>query len=158
MMQPDPGRLPRRAGRVWTESAGRRRTHAPSKDSNPLRAAYIEQTGPPEVIQVGELPQPRPGPGQVRVRVAAAALNPIDLYIRSGLVAMPLSFPYVIACDLAGTVEQVGPQCTGLRVGDRVWGSNQGMFGRQGVASEYAVVDQEWLYPTHAQLPDTEAA
>jgi NADPH2:quinone reductase len=123
-----------------------------------MRAAYIEQTGPPEVIQVGELPQPQPGPGHVRVRVAAAALNPIDLYIRSGMIATPLSFPYVIACDLAGTVEHVGPQCTGLRVGDRVWGSNQGMLGRQGVASEFAVVDQEWLYPTHAQLPDADAA
>ena len=56
-----------------------------------MRAAYIEQTGPPEVIKVGELPQPRPGPGQVLVRVHAAALNPIDLYIRSGMVATPLS-------------------------------------------------------------------
>ena len=71
-----------------------------------MRAAYIEETGPPEVIKVGELPRPEPGPGQVLVRVQAAALNPIDLYIRSGAVAMPLPFPYVIACDLAGTVEQ----------------------------------------------------
>jgi NADPH2:quinone reductase len=123
-----------------------------------MRAAYIEQTGPPEVIQVGELPRPEPGPGQVLVRVHAAALNPIDLYIRSGLVAMPLSFPYVIACDFAGTVEQVGPRCTGISVGDRVWGSNQGMVGRQGVAAEYATVDQEWLYPTPALLQDAEAA
>jgi NADPH:quinone reductase len=123
-----------------------------------MRAAYIEETGPPEVITVGELPRPEPGPGQVLVRVHAVGLNPIDLYIRSGLVATPLSFPYVIACDLAGTVEQVGPQCTGLQVGDRVWGSNQGLLGRQGVASEYAVVDQEWLYPTPVLLPDTEAA
>src|SRR5262245_15853619 len=51
-----------------------------------MRAAYLEQTGPPEVIQVGALPRPEPGPGQVLVRVHAAALNPIDLYIRSGLV------------------------------------------------------------------------
>ncbi len=72
----------------------------------PMRAAYIDQTGPPEVIQVGELPRPEPRPGQVLVQVHAAALNPIDLYIRSGLVAMPLAFPYVIACDLAGTVER----------------------------------------------------
>src|SRR5437870_12818891 len=123
-----------------------------------MRAAYIEQTGPPEVIQVGELPRPEPGPGQVLVRVHAAALNPIDLYIRSGLIAMPLSFPYIIACDLAGTVEQVGRQCTQFRPGDRVWGSNQGLLGRQGVASELAVVDEEWLYPTPARLPDDEAA
>ncbi len=92
------------------------------------------------------------------MRVRAAGLNPIDLYIRSGLVAMPLSFPYIIACDLAGTVEKVGPNCTRFKVGDRVWGSNQGLLGRQGVAAEYAAVDESWLYPTPALLPDAEAA
>ena len=96
-----------------------------------MRAAYIEETGPPEVIKVGELPRPEPGPGQVLVRVHAAALNPIDLYLRSGMVPMPLAFPYVIGCDLAGTVEQVGQGCTRFRVGDRVWGSNQGLLGRK---------------------------
>ena len=74
-----------------------------------MKAAYIEQTGPPENIKVGDLPKPEPGPGQVLVRVHAVALNPIDLYIRSGMVAFPLAFPYVIGCDLAGTVEAVGP-------------------------------------------------
>jgi NADPH:quinone reductase len=123
-----------------------------------MQAAYIEQTGPPEVIKVGDLPRPEPGPGQVLVRVQAAGLNPIDLYIRSGLVAMPMSFPYIIACDLAGTVEKVGPNCTRFQPGDRVWGSNQGLLGRQGVASEYAAVDETWLYPTPALLPDAEAA
>ncbi len=123
-----------------------------------MRAAYIEQTGPPEVIKVGDLPQPEPGPGQVLVRVHAVALNPIDLYIRSGLVATPLSFPYVIGCDLAGTVAKVGPNASRFRVGDRVWGSNQGLLGRQGVASEFAAVDEAWLYPTPALLPDGEAA
>jgi NADPH:quinone reductase len=123
-----------------------------------MQAAYIEQTGPPEVIKVGDLPRPEPGPGQVLVRVHAAGLNPIDLSIRSGLIAMPLAFPYVIASDLAGTVEKVGPNCTRFQVGDRVWGSNQGLLGRQGVASEYAAVDETWLYPTPALLPDAEAA
>jgi NADPH2:quinone reductase len=123
-----------------------------------MRAAYIEETGPPEVIKVGDLPPPEPGPGQVLVRVKAAALNPIDLYIRSGAVAMPLKFPYVIACDLAGTVERVGQGCTRFRAGDRVWGSNQGLLGRQGVAAEYAAIDEKWLYPTPALVPDTDAA
>jgi NADPH:quinone reductase len=123
-----------------------------------MRAAYIEQTGPPEVIKVGELPRRVPGPGQVLVRVRAAALNPVDLYIRSGLVAMPLAFPYIVACDVAGTVEEVGPKCKQFKVGDRVWGSNQGLLGRQGVAAEFAAIDEAWLYPTPTLLQDTEAA
>jgi NADPH:quinone reductase len=123
-----------------------------------MRAAYIDQTGPPEAIKVGDLPRPEPGPGQVLVRVRAVSLNPIDLYIRSGAVAMPLAFPYIIGCDLSGTVEQVGPNCSQFRVGDRVWGSNQGLLGRQGVASEYAAIDEGWLYPTPALLEDSAAA
>jgi NADPH2:quinone reductase len=123
-----------------------------------MRAAYIEQTGPPEVIKVGDLPRPVPGNGQVLVRVRTAALNPVDLYIRSGLVAMPLSFPYIIACDVAGTVEEVGPNCKRFQIGDRVWGSNQGLLGRQGVAAEYAAIDEAWLYPTPTLLQDNEAA
>src|SRR5437763_819855 len=123
-----------------------------------MRAAYIEHTGPPEAIKVGELPRPEPGPTQVLVKVGATALNPIDLYVRSGLVAMPLSFPYIIGCDLAGTVEAVGPGASRFRVGDRVWGSNQGLLGRQGVTAEWAAVDEDWLYPTPAPLADGEAA
>ncbi len=123
-----------------------------------MQAAYIEQTGPPEVVKVGDLPQPKPGPGQALVRIHAIALNPIDLYIRSGLVAMPMSFPYVIGCDFAGTVEAVGPGASRFRAGDRVWGSNQGLLGRPGVASEFAAIDEDWLYPTPALLPDADAA
>jgi NADPH2:quinone reductase len=123
-----------------------------------MRAAYIEQTGPPEAIQVGDLPRPRPGPGQVLVKVGATALNPIDLYVRSGFIPMPLSFPYIIACDLAGTVEEVGPGASRFKPGDRVWGSNQGLLGRQGVTAEYAAVDEDWLYPTPSRLSDSEAA
>jgi NADPH2:quinone reductase len=110
------------------------------------------------VITVGDMPRPVPGPGQVLLRVRAVALNPIDLYIRSGMVAMPLRFPYVIGCDVAGTVEEVGGGCTRFQCGDRVWGSNQGLLGRQGVAAEYVAVDEAWLYPTPALLPDPEAA
>jgi NADPH:quinone reductase len=123
-----------------------------------MRAAFIEAVGPPEAIQVGDLPAPQPGAGEVLVRVGAAALNPIDLYVRSGMVALPLSFPYVIGCDLAGTVERLGPGATRFKVGDRVWGSNQGLLGRQGVAAEFAAVAEDWLYPTPPNLSDRDAA
>jgi NADPH2:quinone reductase len=110
------------------------------------------------VIRIGDLPRPEPGPGQVLVRVRAVGLNPIDLYLRSGLVAMPMTFPYVIACDLAGTVEAVGPGTSRVKPGDRVWASNQGLLGRQGAAAEYAAVDEYWLHPTPEGLSDAEAA
>src|SRR5687768_10642598 len=105
-----------------------------------MRAAFLETTGAPEVIRHGELPTPEPGPGEVRVRVAAAALNPIDTYIRSGAVKMSLPTPFIPGCDLAGTVEAVGPGATRFKPGDQVWGSNQGLLGRQGTFAEYCCV------------------
>ena len=123
-----------------------------------MKAAFIEETGTPDVIKVGDLPEPVPGPGQVLVKVHSVALNPIDLYLRSGLIPMPLSFPYMIGCDLAGTVAKLGSGASRFKVGDRVWGSNQGLLGRQGVAAEFAAVDEDWLYPTPAKFTDQDAA
>jgi NADPH2:quinone reductase len=123
-----------------------------------MKAAYITHTGAPEVIQYGDLPDPKPAPTQVLVKVAAVAVNPIDTYIRSGAVAMPLTFPYIIGSDLAGTVLACGSDVRGFKPGDRVWGTNQGFFGRPGTFAELAAVDERWLYPTPDNEPDTEAA
>lgn len=123
-----------------------------------MKAAYIETTGGPDVIRFGELPTPEPGPGEVRVRVAASAVNPIDTYIRSGVVKMGLPTPFIPGCDLAGTVDAVGPGVTRFRPGDRVWGSNQGLLGRQGTFAEYCCVGEEWLYPLPPGVAEKDAA
>jgi NADPH2:quinone reductase len=123
-----------------------------------MKAAFIETTGSPDVIRYGDLPRPTPGTGEVLVKVAAVAVNPIDTYIRAGMVNMPLPKPFIIGCDLAGTVEEVGPNGKRFQKSDRVWGSNQGLLGRQGTFAEYAAVREEWLYPTPPGVSDTDAA
>jgi len=123
-----------------------------------MKAACFDKTGGPEVIQYGDLPNPVPQPGEVLIKVAAAGLNPIDLYLRSGMIPMPSPKPYIPGCDLAGTVEAVGPNAQRFKVGDRVWGSNQGLLGRQGTFAEYAAVHENWLYATPAGFPDEQAA
>jgi NADPH2:quinone reductase len=123
-----------------------------------MKAAFIETTGGPDVIHYGDLPRPVPQAGEVLVRVAAAAVNPIDLYIRAGMVAMPLPRPYIIGCDLAGSVEEVGPGAVRFKKGDRVWGSNQGLLGRQGASAEFAAVQENWLYPTPPGVDDVHVA
>ncbi len=115
-----------------------------------MKAAYILATGPAENIEIGELPKPEPGAGQVRVRVEAVSVNPIDTYVRSGIVPMNLPSPYIVGCDMAGVVETVGSDVKGIREGDRVWCTNQGLLGRQGTFAEYVVIDASWLYA----LPD----
>ncbi|MCC7375033.1 MAG: NADPH:quinone reductase [Verrucomicrobiales bacterium] len=123
-----------------------------------MKAAFLERTGPPEVIQYGELPSPTVKGNQVRVRVSAVAVNPIDTYVRSGLVPMELPKPFVVGCDFAGVVEAAGVDVKNLRVGDRVWGSNQGLLGRQGTFAEQIAVDEVWAYPIPAGVADTAAA
>ena len=123
-----------------------------------MKAAFITAVGPPEAIQHGELPNPVPGPRQALVRVRAAAVNPIDTYIRGGTVAMPIEFPFIVGCDLAGEVVAVGAEVDRLRPGMRVWGSNQGLLGRPGTCAEFAAVDERWLYPTPGGVSDRDAA
>ena len=123
-----------------------------------MKAAYINEPGPPDNIIVGELPTPEPTGNQVLVRVRAAALNPIDTYVRSGMVKMPLPKPYIVGCDLAGVVEKLGPTAKRFQVGDRVWGSDQGLMGRQGTFAEYAAVEEDLLYPTPDGVGDEAAA
>ena len=123
-----------------------------------MKAAYIIKTGPPENILYGDLPAPKPGPTQCLVKVSAVALNPVDTYIRGGMIQMPLPSPFIVGCDLAGTVAQVGPGVTRFEPGNRVWGSNQGLLGRQGTFAEYCAVDECWLYPTPDGVADEQAA
>jgi NADPH:quinone reductase len=123
-----------------------------------MKAAFFDSTGAPDVIQYGELPTPEPVAGEVRVRVGAASINPIDTYIRSGAVKMALPKPYIPGGDLAGTVNAVGPSASRFKIGDRVWGANQGVLGRQGTAAEFACVAEEFLYATPANVTDEQAA
>jgi NADPH:quinone reductase len=122
-----------------------------------MKAASIESTGPPDVIRYGDLPDPEPKEGEVRVKVVAVAVNPIDTYIRSGAAPMALPKPFIVGCDLAGVVDKLGPGAHRFKVGDRVWGSNQGLLGRQGTFAEYCCPHEDFLYPTPAAVKDEDA-
>ncbi len=119
-----------------------------------MKAAFITQTGPPEAITYGDLPDPKPGRKECLVKVAAVDVNPIDTYIRGGLIPANLSFPAILGRDLAGTVLEAGPGVKRFKPGDRVWATNQGTAGRQGAFAELAAVDERWLYPIPDGVPD----
>ncbi|MAI69636.1 MAG: quinone oxidoreductase [Rhodopirellula sp.] len=115
-----------------------------------MKAAYIENTGPPDAIQIGEIQPALPGPGKVQIRVQAVSVNPIDTYIRSGAVASEINDRYIIGCDAAGIIESVGEGVQNFNIGDRVWCTNQGLQGRQGTFAELICIDEDWCY----HLPD----
>jgi NADPH:quinone reductase-like Zn-dependent oxidoreductase len=118
-----------------------------------MRAAYVEELGPPEKIRYGELPVPAIGPTDVLVAVEAVAVNRVDALIRAsggaGAFRTSTPFPFVIGRDLVGTVERAGPGAA-FAPGQRVWCNSLGHGGRQGSFSEYAAVPCDRLYP----LPD----
>ena len=82
------------------------------------KAIRFYQPGGPEVLVWEEVPVGKPGPGEARVRHTAVGLNYVDIYIRRGLYPVPL--PSGLGTEAAGVVEEVGPDITDVKPGDRV--------------------------------------
>src|SRR5437016_10376334 len=86
-----------------------------------MRSVWITRTGPPEVLEVRNGPDPVPGPGQVLVRVRASGVSFAAVSARLGLYPDAPPRPCVVGYEVAGTVEQLGPGLDGdLPVGRRV--------------------------------------
>lgn len=117
-----------------------------------MRAAFYTEYGGPDVLQVGELPDPVTGPEDVVVRVTAAGVNPVDWKVREGYLdgAFPTHFPVVPGWDVAGTVEAVGPATTSFAVGDRVLGYVRKDHVQHGTTAELVRAGTRHLAP----LPD----
>lgn len=75
----------------------------------------------PADVRTDDIAAPDPGPADVLVRVAACGICGSDLsYIRMGGVAGPGPEPLCLGHEMSGTVDWVGPEVTGVHVGDRV--------------------------------------
>jgi len=85
-----------------------------------MKALAFNEFGGPEKLRLQDVPDPKAAPGEVLVRVRACALNHLDIFVREGIPALKTPLPFWTGCDIAGDVAEVGPDVTGLRVGDRV--------------------------------------
>jgi NADPH:quinone reductase-like Zn-dependent oxidoreductase len=87
-------------------------------------AVQFFEYGPPEVLQLVDVPDRAPGPGQVRLRVRAAGVNPIEWKLRSGMMASSgqRELPSGLGTELAGVVDELGEDVSGLGVGDQMLG------------------------------------
>ncbi len=119
-----------------------------------MRAAFYTEYGGPDVLQVGDLPDPVAGPDDVVVRVVAAGVNPVDWKIRQGHLdgAFPSHFPVVPGWDVAGTVEAVGPATTSFAVGDRVLGYVRKDHVQHGTTAELVRAAVRHLAPLPAEV------
>jgi NADPH:quinone reductase-like Zn-dependent oxidoreductase len=85
-----------------------------------MKAVIFDRFGDAGVLHYAGVPRPQPGPGQVRVRLHAAALNHLDIFIRSGERERNIPLPHIPGCDGAGIVDETGDGLTQFRPGDRV--------------------------------------
>ena len=93
-----------------------------------MKRVDVERYGGPEVLTVVDADDPRPGPGEVRVRVLAAGVSVTDAQLRAGTYLGVPQPPFTPGYELVGVVDELGPGCSRLRVGDRVasltvWGA-----------------------------------
>jgi len=114
-----------------------------------MKRVVVDRFGGPEVLKIVEDDVPRPGTGEVLVRVLAAGVSFSDALMRAGTYLGGPKPPFTPGYELVGVVEQLGPGCSRLRVGDRVaaltvWGADA---ERVCVPEKYAVEVPEDLDP-----------
>src|SRR5215831_5248888 len=121
-----------------------------------MKAARIHRFGPPDVIEVEEIPRPRPAPGEVLVRVAAAGVGPWDALIREGKSTVSPPPPLTLGSDLSGVVEAVGTGVSPFKNGDEVYGVTNPQF--VGANAEFAAASALMVAPKPRRLSSVEAA
>lgn len=90
-----------------------------------MRSVRVTSFGGTDSLRIVERPVPEPGVGQVRVRVRSAAVNPVDLVTRAGVLrqaGLHGPAPVGLGWDVCGTVDAVGAGTRRIRVGQPVIG------------------------------------
>jgi NADPH2:quinone reductase len=101
-----------------------------------MKAVLCTHFGPPNELELADIPPPKAAAGEAVVRVKAAALNFFDTLIIAGKYQHKPPFPFSPASEFAGVVESVGTGVTDIAVGDRVIGNMGWGAAREAVAIE----------------------
>ncbi len=120
-----------------------------------IQAIHVHGYGDADQLVLEYVPRPEPQVGEVLVQVHAAGVNPIDWKLRQGLRkdVLHMHFPYIPGMEIAGVVQEVGPEVTTLQVGQAVYGQTM-----RGGYAEYAVAAAATLAPKPQSLSFDEAA
>lgn len=117
-----------------------------------MRAALVDRYGPPEVVEIREVPTPVPGEDEILVRIRATTVNSGDARVRAArvprgmglMVRIGIGFfgprQKVLGFEGAGEVEAVGAKVTAFKSGDRVLASHGFKFG---LHAEYATFTEK---------------
>ncbi|MEO6349950.1 MAG: quinone oxidoreductase [Candidatus Limnocylindrales bacterium] len=109
-----------------------------------MKAIRVHTPGGPDALVYEDAPDPVPKAGEALVRLEAIGVNFIDVYFRSGQYKSA-ALPFTPGQEGAGTVVALGPDASGVAVGDRV-----AYTGVQGSYAELSAVPADRL----VRLPD----
>lgn len=121
-----------------------------------MKAVEITSHGAPEVLRLGERPDPQPGAGEVLIRVAASGVNRPDVLQRTGNYPVPPGASDIPGLEVAGEIVAGDAQAmaaAGFKVGDRVCALVAG-----GGYAQLCVAPVGQCLPVPKGLSDTEAA
>ncbi len=118
-----------------------------------MKAVLCRSFGPPENLEIGDVPEPTLGPGQIRLDVKACGVNFPDVLIIQNMYQFKPELPFSPGGEVAGVVSEVGEGVTLVKPGDRVIGST----GWGGFA-EQVVIQERQAIPIPSVMPMPEAA
>ncbi len=122
------------------------------------RVVFFDRYGPPEVLQIRDVPLAEPGPGEVRLAVEAFGLNRSESQMRQGTYPMiDARFPSRVGKEALGRVTAIGPDVDGVEIGARYTTVPCFDMNRHGVYGESAVVPATALAPVPAGLTGVQA-
>ena len=112
-----------------------------------MKAVIYTKYGPPEVLQVVDVPIPVPKDDEVLIKVYATTVNRTDTGFRSAeyfiiRLFFGLTKPkrQILGSELAGEVVAIGKNVTTFKIGDHVFGLNTDIFGAH---AEYVAVREK---------------
>lgn len=120
-----------------------------------MQAVFCEAYGGPEVLRIGELPDPVAQSGEVVVDIHAASVNGADWKVRAGDYGAG-KFPQGLGRDFSGVVATVAPGVQDFAVGDPVFGVCD--VGQEGAYAEKIAVKASIIARKPDEMPDTVAA
>jgi NADPH2:quinone reductase len=106
-----------------------------------MKAIVCKAWGPPDSLELQDLPDLVPGPGEVAIEVRAAGVNFPDVLTVQGKYQVKPPLPFTPGNEFAGVVRVLGEGVRGLAVGDQVIGFTQtGAFAQQAIAPAAALM------------------
>ena len=116
-----------------------------------MKVIEMRKPGGPEVLELTEKPLPEPAAGEVRVRAQAIGISSADILVRKGVYKWMPPLPAVPGNEMAGIVDALGPDVTGVRVGEPVLVSSRELPFRGGCYAQAICVPASALF----RLPET---